>query len=182
MAFAWRRSIERRRHYASSLKTGGATDAVAADIAELIQAEFKAVGIGCTLDNEEIQTFFVDLHHSNFQLALRGVVLEPYPDDYKFYYSTQTVSNGGYNAGFYSNPQIDEAIARARTASSPARSRAALDRYQQLASRDLPVIFLYSNRLGAVVPKNLTGYDLDPMTPSAMPMGLQFWRRSKNSR
>ena len=160
-----------------TLKTGGATDAVASNIAELIQAEFKAVGIGCTLDNEEIQTFFVDLHNSRFQLALRGIILPPYPDDYEFYYSKMTRANGGYNIGFYSNPQIDKAIVDARTAPSAALSRAALNRYQQLAAEDLPVIYLYSNRLGAVVPRNLTGYDLDPLAPAALPMGLQFGQR-----
>ena len=159
-----------------TLKTGGATDAVASNIAELIQANLKAVGIECTLDNEEIQTFFQDLHFSRFQLALRGIILPPYPDDYEFYYSTQTRANGGYNLGFYSNPQIDKAIMDARTAASAALARAALDRYQQIASRDLPVIYLYSNRLGAVVPSNLTGYDLDPLAPAALPMGLQFWK------
>lgn len=159
-----------------TIKTGGATDAVASNIAELIQADFKAVGIECTLDNEEIQTFFVDLHHSRFQIALRGLILPPYPDDYKYYSSTQTVANGGYNVGFYSNPQIDEAIDDARTAGSQKAARAALNRYQELASRDLPVLYLYSNRLGAVVPSSLTGYDLDPLAPAALPMGLQFWR------
>ncbi len=158
-----------------TLKTGGATDAVASNIAELVQAEFKAVGIDCTLENEELQTFFVDLHNSRFQLALRGIILPPYPDDYQSYYSTQTRANGGYNLGFYSNPQIDRAIQRARTAPSAAIARRALDRYQQLASRDLPVIYLYSNRLGAVVPRGLRGYDLDPLAPAALPMGLQFW-------
>lgn len=158
-----------------TLKTGGATDAVASNIAELIQANLKAVGIECTLDNEEIQTFFVDLHNSRFQLALRGIIQSPYPDDYKFYYSTQTRANGGYNVGFYSNPQVDRAILEARTAPSATIARAALDRYQQLAREDLPVLYLYSNRLGAVVPKNLTGYDLDPLAPAALPMGLQFW-------
>jgi len=161
-----------------TLKTGGATDAVAANIAELIQANLKAVGIDCTPENEEIQTFFVDLHHSRFQLALRGLILPPYPDDYKYYYSTQTAANGGYNAGFYSNAQIDKAIDQARTAPSPAASRAALRRYQQLAARNLPVLYLYSNRLGAVVPADLRGYELDPLAPAALPMGLEFWRRN----
>ncbi|HKU68088.1 MAG TPA: peptide ABC transporter substrate-binding protein [Candidatus Baltobacteraceae bacterium] len=159
-----------------TLKTGGATDAVASNIAELIQADFKAVGIECTLENEELQTFFVDLHNSRFQLALRGLILPPYPDDYKYYYSTQTRANGGYNLGFYSNSQIDQAILEARTAPSAAVARTALNRYQELASDDLPVLYLYSNRLGAVVPRNLTGYDLDPLAPAALPMGLQFWR------
>ncbi len=160
-----------------TLKTGGATDAVASNIAELIQANLKSVGIDCVLQNEELQTFFVDLHNSRFQLALRGIILDPYPDDYKWYYSTQTRANGGYNLGFYSNPQIDKAILDARTASTPEAARIALDRYQELASRDLPVIYLYSNRLGAVVPANMSGYDLDPLAPAALPMGLQFWQR-----
>lgn len=162
-----------------TLKTGGATDAVASNIAELIQANLKAVGIQCTLENEEIQTFFVDLQSSRFQIALRGIILPPYPDDYKDYYSTQTAKNGGYNVGFYGNPRIDQAILAARTAPSLALARADLDRYQELASRLLPVIYLYSNRLGAVVPRNLTGYELDPLAPAALPDGLQFWRMTK---
>jgi len=163
-----------------TLKTGGATDAVASNIAELIQANFKAVGIDCILENEEIQTFFEDLHGSRFQLALRGVILPPHPDDYKYYDSSQTRPKGGANYGFYSNPRIDREIEAARTASSAAAGRAALDRYQELASVDLPVIYLYSNRLGAVVPANLQGYDLDPLAPAALPMGLQFWTLSPN--
>lgn len=159
-----------------TLKTGGATDAVAANVAQLIQANLRKVGIACTLENEEIQTFFEDLHYSRFQIALRGIILPPYPDDYKFYDSKQTRANGGYNLGFFQNAQIDAAIEAARTASSPAAARAALNRYQELASYQLPVIYLYSNRLGAVVPPRLTGYTLDPDAPAALPMGLQFWR------
>jgi peptide/nickel transport system substrate-binding protein len=159
-----------------TLKTGGATDAVASNIAELIQANLKAVGIDCVLENEEIQTFFADVHNSRFQLALHGAILLPYPDDYKWYDSSQTRANGGYNLGFYSNPQIDRALEDARTASSAAASRAALDRYQRVANADLPVIYLYSNRLAAVVPANLSGYDLDPTAPAALPMGLEFWQ------
>ncbi|MFN2450334.1 MAG: ABC transporter substrate-binding protein [Candidatus Baltobacteraceae bacterium] len=159
-----------------TLKTGGATDAVASNIAELIQANLKAVGIECVLDNEEIQTFFEDLHGSRFELALRGVILLPYPDDYKFYDSTQTRANGGYNYGFFSSRDIDRAIEDARTAPDAARGRAALDRYQELASRELPVLYLYSNRLGAAIPRDLGGFDLNPLAPAALPMGMQFWQ------
>jgi peptide/nickel transport system substrate-binding protein len=159
-----------------TLKTGGATDAVAANVAELIQANLRAVGIDCELENEEIQTFYQDLHNSRFELALRGVILPPYPDDFQVYDSHETRTNGGLNVGFYSNSGIDQAIETARTAPNFAVSRAALNRYQELASADLPVIYLFSNRLGAVVPPNLTGYDLDPLSAAALPTGLQFWR------
>ncbi len=159
-----------------TLKTGGATDAVASDIAELIQANLRAVGIDCILENEELQTFFNDLQNSRFQMALRGRILQPWPDDYADYDSKATRENGGYNVGFYSNPQIDRALEQARTAATTQAARAALDRYQMAAARDVMAIFLYSNRLGAVVPANLTGYELTPITPAALPMGLQHWR------
>jgi peptide/nickel transport system substrate-binding protein len=158
-----------------TIKNGGATDAVANNVAELIQANLKAVGINCTLESEEIQTFFEDLHASRFQVALRGIILPPYPDDFKYYDSSQTRAAGGYNYGYYSNSEIDRAIEQARTAAGPRAARAALNRYQELASQDLPVIYLYSNRLGAVVPAEMSGYDLNPTAPAALPMGLQFW-------
>lgn len=164
-----------------TLKTGGATDAVAGNIAELIQANLRAVGIVCELQNEEIATFFDDLHHSRFSLALRGIVLPAYPDDYKQYDSKQTRARGGYNIGFYSNAQIDRAIEAARSAASATQARAALQRYQQLAARDLPALYLYSNRLGAVVPNNLRGYELTPLAAAALPTGVQFWRLTPSS-
>jgi len=160
-----------------TLKTEGATDAVGSNVAELVQANLRAVGIDCVLENEELQTFFSDELASNFQLALRGVILLPYPDDYKYFHSTQTRANGGFNEGFYDNPQIDRALETARTAPSPRTARTALNRYQMLASEDLPELYLYSVRLGAVVPKNLTGLALTPLAPAALPMGLQSWRR-----
>ncbi|MDQ6929699.1 MAG: peptide ABC transporter substrate-binding protein, partial [Candidatus Eremiobacteraeota bacterium] len=158
-----------------TLKTGGATDAVAGNIAELIQANLRAVGIDCELQNEEIRTFFEDLHHSRFSLALRGVILPAYPDDYKQYDSKQTRENGGYNIGYYNNPQVDRAIEDARSASSVSAARSALRRYQELAAEDLPALYLYSNRLGAVVPSNLRGYELTPLAAAALPTGVQFW-------
>jgi len=160
------------------LKTGGATDAVASNIAELIQANLRAVGIDCVLQNEEIGTFFQDLNASKFQIALRGRILNPYPDDYTSFDSTQTRALGGRNIGFYANPQADRYIEAARTASSEAQARRNLNEWQELAADDLPAIFLYSNRLGAVVPADLKGYDLPPNAPAALPMGLEFWERT----
>lgn len=165
-----------------TLKTEGATDAVGSAIAELVQANFRAVGIDCSLDNEELQTFFGDELSSNFQLALAGAILLPYPDGYRGDYSTQIRANGGYNTGFYANPQVDAAIEAARTAPSRRIAQAALKRYQELASDDLPRLYLYSNRLGAVVPRDLSGYVLTPLAPAALPMGLQFWHVTPRNR
>ena len=160
-----------------TLKTGGATDAVASNVAELIQDNFKAVGIDCMLQNEELQTFFDDIDHSSFQLALRGRILLPYPDDFRDYDSSQTRANGGSNFGSVDIPALDAAMRAARTAPTLAASRAALDRYQVIGNRELPVLYLYSNRLAAVVPKNLEGIGLSPIAAAALPQDPQFWYR-----
>jgi peptide/nickel transport system substrate-binding protein len=162
-----------------TLKTGGATDAVASNVAELIQANLRAVGIDCVLENEELQTFFTDLHASRFEFALRGLVLPPYPNDYQFYDSHATRANGGYNVGYYDNPAVDRAIEAAQTAPTPREARRELDRYQVLASRDAMVVFLYSMRLGAVIPPDLRGYQLSPIDAAALPDGEQFWHLAR---
>jgi hypothetical protein len=46
----------------------------------------------------------------------------------------------------------------------------------------VPAIFLYSNRLGAVVPADLEGLGLTPLAPAALPMDLQFWHRAGRQR
>lgn len=164
-----------------TLKTGGATDAVASDIAELIQANMRAIGIECEIDNEELQTYFNDLHATKFQVALRGRILAAFPDDYLNYDSTQTRGNGGNNLGSYDNPQADRLMVSARTAPTMAVARKALDGWQILGAEDLPEIWLYSNRLAAVVPSNMTGFGLSPMAPAALPMDVQFWRRIQST-
>lgn len=164
-----------------TLKTGGATDAVASNIAELIQANMKAVGIDCEIDNEELQTYFNDLHATHFEVALRGRILAAFPDDYQTYDSTQTRANGGNNLGSYDNPKADAWIVRARTAPNMAIARKALDGWQILGAEDLPEIWLYSNRLSAVVPSNMTGFGLTPTAPAALPMDVQFWRRIQST-
>ncbi|MDQ6826918.1 MAG: peptide ABC transporter substrate-binding protein [Candidatus Eremiobacteraeota bacterium] len=162
-----------------TLKNGGSTDAVASNIVELIQANLKSIGIDCQLQNEEINTFFADLHATKFQVALRGRILPPYPDDYENFDSHQTRNKGGYNLGSYSNSRIDALIERARTAPSASVGRQALYAYQEAAAQDLPALFLYSNKLGAVVPDNLEGYVLTPTAAAALPMGLETWRKTK---
>jgi peptide/nickel transport system substrate-binding protein len=159
-----------------TLKTGGATDAVASNISELIQANLKAVGIDCILQNEELQTFFQDVNNSKFQMALQGRILGPYPDDYIYFGSGQTHANGGNNYGSYDSPTVNRWIVAARTASNDAAARAALDRYQAAIADDPPALWLYSNRLAAVIPARLTGYDLSPRAAAALPQGVQFWR------
>ncbi|HEY5257436.1 MAG TPA: peptide ABC transporter substrate-binding protein [Candidatus Baltobacteraceae bacterium] len=160
-----------------TLKTGGATDAVASDIAELIQENLHAVGIECALENEELQTFFQDIQQSKFELALRGRILQPYPDDFRDYDSSQTSKVGGSNYGSVAIPALDRAMRDARTATSPAASRAALDRYQEVGAAQLPVLYLYSNKLAAVVPRNLYGLGLSPLSAAALPQDVQFWYR-----
>ncbi len=164
------------------LKTGGATDGVAMDIAQLMQANFKAVGIDCQLQNEEIATFFEDLHDTKFAVALRGRILSPYPDDYDTFASSQTRLHGGYNLGSYANARIDALLGQARSAPSVPAARKALDEYQMVAARELPALFLYSNMLGAVIPNDLRGYELTPVASAALPTGLQFWHKDGASK
>ncbi|GAC1503558.1 MAG: hypothetical protein NVS1B14_08990 [Vulcanimicrobiaceae bacterium] len=76
---------------------------------------------------------------------------------------------------------MDASLERARTAPSDAIAREQLNRYQELAAEDLPAIYLYSNRLGAVIPPDLQGYSLTPDAPAALPMDLQFWSLRSSS-
>lgn len=160
-----------------SLKTGGATDAIASNIAELIQANLRDVGIDCEIDNEELQTFFNDMHASHFEVALRGRIMAAYPDDYSNYDSRQTRARGGNNLGSYDSTEADRWIETARTAATASAARDALNRWQMVGALDPPEIWLYSNRLSAIVPNAMTGFGLTPLSPAALPMDVQFWRR-----
>jgi peptide/nickel transport system substrate-binding protein len=76
---------------------------------ELIQAELKNIGVDMKIVPLDGTTFMGRVMGGNFQAATLGWELDPDPDPYNIFYSSQTPPHG-YNFVFYSNPQADKLI------------------------------------------------------------------------
>lgn len=77
--------------------------------AQLFQAELKNIGVDMKLATLDGNTFMGRVLGGNFQAAILNWDLDPDPDPYALFHSSQ-VPPRGYNFVFYSNPQADKLI------------------------------------------------------------------------
>src|SRR5262249_4242921 len=82
---------------------------ISAQTAQLIQAELKNIGVDMKITNLDGNTFMGRVLGGNFQAATLSWDLDPDPDPYNLFHSSQTPPHG-YNFVFYSNPEADRLI------------------------------------------------------------------------
>ncbi|APZ41863.1 ABC transporter substrate-binding protein [Acidihalobacter ferrooxydans] len=69
---------------------------------------------------------------------------------------------GGFNSGYYSNPEVDTLMAQARRATNPARQAAIYTRLQKIVHNDPPWIFVVNAKQVAVTSSRVQGFKLQP--------------------
>ncbi|MBO0791414.1 MAG: ABC transporter substrate-binding protein [Ktedonobacteraceae bacterium] len=122
----------------------------AAQQAQLIQSQLKAVGITVNIKQETFPTQLVDTQNHDFQAAVQGWSGRPDPDGniYSWFHT-----GGGNNNMQYSNTQVDQLLDDARTTDDQAKRTTD---YQQAATQfvqDAPYVFIYH---GVVIQSSTT--------------------------
>jgi peptide/nickel transport system substrate-binding protein len=82
---------------------------ISAQTAQLFQAELKNIGVDMKIVSLDGNAFMGRVLGGNFQAATLSWELDPDPDPYNIFHSTQTPPHG-YNFIFYSNPEADKLI------------------------------------------------------------------------
>jgi peptide/nickel transport system substrate-binding protein len=82
---------------------------ISAQTAQLFQSELKNIGVDMKIVNLDGNTFMGRVLGGNFQAATLSWELDPDPDPYNIFHSSQTPPHG-YNFVFYSNPMADKLI------------------------------------------------------------------------
>ena len=112
-----------------------------AKVAEVIQAQLAEVGINVTLETVESSALTSILNEGTYDSYFRQVGLTYYDPDgmvVKLY-----DSKGMFNQSFYSNPQLDKAMADAKGILDHGQMVAAYNEILKTANTDLPAIPLY---------------------------------------
>ena len=120
------------------------TDQIARELAAVLQAQLRKVGIALEIRSFEFATFYADITRGNFDLyALRWVAGNDDPDIFEYCFHSRSVPPAGANRGHYRNPEIDRLIEQGRVSGDLADRRAKYVRVQEILHRELPYIHLW---------------------------------------
>jgi peptide/nickel transport system substrate-binding protein len=109
----------------------------------VMQQQLRPAGIALDIRSFEFATFFADVTHGAFQMySLRWIGGNEDPDIFETFDSSKFPPNGA-NRGFYSNPQVDGLIDKARREIDPKVRKPLYDEVQRVLARELPYIDLW---------------------------------------
>lgn len=131
-------------------------------IGEVIQQQFKEVGIAMAVRSYEWGTFYGDIKAGNFQLYTLSWVGIAEPDIYYFVFHTDSAPPEGANRGRYSNPEVDRLVEAARITPDRAERARLYGRVQQIVAEELPYVSLWHPEVLVVHDKRLKGFELTP--------------------
>ena len=109
-------------------------------IAEVIERDWRKLGVEVELRNLEWGNYLAAQHQSNYTIARAGWVAD-YSDPNTFL--DMWVTGGGQNETNWSNPQYDQLIAQASAESEPAKRMALLHEAEVLLMEEMPIIPIY---------------------------------------
>ena len=132
------------------------------EIAEVLQAQLRKVGIEIDIRSFEWGTFFSDIRKGNFQLYTLTWVGITDPDIYYYIFHSNNVPPRGANRGRYRNPGLDRLLERGRSTFGLDDRRAIYGRVQEILSGDLPYVNFWHSTNIAVMNERVRGFVLYP--------------------
>lgn len=114
-----------------------------ADACVLIQEDLKKIGIKVNLEQRESVTFFDDLSKKQYDAALAGWSASLFPDPSNVWGSATETETRLFNFTAYSNPRVDELIAKGLKCKDGQEEAKIWQEMQRLVYEDQPYTFLY---------------------------------------
>ncbi len=125
-----------------TLKTS--TDETTRLMAQVLQQQFRDVGIELGLRSAEFGTFYSDITRGAFQMyILRWTGSNEDPDIFRYAYSAASVPPHGGNRGHYANPELDRLLIKGAAETDSAARRRDYVAVQQILATDLPSVPLW---------------------------------------
>lgn len=145
---------------------GGSGMLAPRDMAAAIQADMAAVGLRVKIESFEWNTFLArvnaGLEGQADMAQMAWMVNDPDTLPYLALRSDVWPEHGGFNSGYYANPEMDRLIHEGRTAVDPAIRGQIYRELQRLAREDVPWVFVASWRQNAAVRDLVRGLELQP--------------------
>ncbi|WP_335948391.1 ABC transporter substrate-binding protein [Salipiger bermudensis] len=131
-----------------------------------IQADLNAVGLDTTIETYEWNTFLGQVNpglEGKADMAEMAWMTND-PDTLPFL-ALRTEAwpdKGGFNSGYYSNPEVDELLEKARVATDQDERAALYKQMQEIVQEDAPWVFVANWKQNAVTNDRVEGFELQP--------------------
>ncbi len=110
----------------------------------VMQQQLREAGIALDIRSFEFATFFNDVTHGAFQMyGLRWIGGNEDPDIFEYAFHSSRFPPNGANRSFYSNPEVDALIDKARREIDPNVRKPLYAEVQRILARDMPYIGLW---------------------------------------
>jgi len=129
----------------------------------VMQQQLRQAGIALDIRSFEFGTFFADVQHGAFQMyGLRWIGGNEDPDIFEYAFDSAKFPPNGANRGYYSNPEVDTLIDKARREIDPNVRKPLYAEVQRILADDLPSINLWYLDNVLVHTRRVRGLKLNP--------------------
>ena len=113
-------------------------------LGEVLQEQWRRVGVELELRSLEFATLYADITHGDFQLyTLRWVGANNDPDIFEYVFHSRKIPPDGANRGHYRNPRLDALLDQARVEADREKRRRIFSEVQRIVADDMPYINLW---------------------------------------
>jgi peptide/nickel transport system substrate-binding protein len=131
-----------------------------------IQADLEAVGFDVTIETYEWNTFLGEVNpglEGKADMAeMAWMTNDPDTLPYLALRTAAWPAEGGFNSGYYSNPEVDALLEEARTATDQDRRAELYRQMQVIVQEDAPWVFVANWVQNAVTSDRVEGFGLEP--------------------
>ena len=131
-----------------------------------IQADLEAVGFDVDIETYEWNTFLGEVNpglEGKADMAeMAWMTSDPDTLPYLALRTEAFPDKGGFNSGYYSNPEVDDLLDRARVSTDQAERAELYKRMQEIVQEDAPWVFVANWAQNAVASDRIGNFELQP--------------------
>ncbi|MDZ5699270.1 ABC transporter substrate-binding protein [Chelativorans sp. M5D2P16] len=131
-----------------------------------IQADLAAVGMNVTIETYEWNTFLdqvnAGLEGKADMAEMAWMTNDPDTLPYLTLRTEAMPDQGGFNSGYYSNPEVDTILEQARQSTEPEERAALYQQMQEIVHEDAPWAFVANWKQSAVARAEVQNFQLQP--------------------
>jgi peptide/nickel transport system substrate-binding protein len=146
-----------------------AGSATSADQSQIYQEALKRIGVQMTIRSADAAAFFDRIVKGNYQAAFMAWTIDPDPDPYGLFHSSQRPPDG-LNIVNFANAEADKLLERGRTELDRARRTAIYHQFHELVAAEQPYLFMMQVGMKWGVDKRVQN------VKKARGVGLFLWR------
>lgn len=133
---------------------------------EAIQADLRAVGINASIQTYEWNSFLGEVNpglQGKADMAqMAWMTADPDTLPFLTLRTNAWPDAGGFNSGYYSNPEVDRLLEAAQVETDPAERDRLYRAMQEIVVEDAPWVFVANWKQNAASSSALTGFDVHP--------------------